>query len=160
MRNRIVMWLLRVRRQDSCVLSNGIANSVLIGSSKVFKFVSIFIKNKCWHSLNSFFACNVTCFIHIDLKNLVSLIISYLRGWVTVGRRLMVLTLRKTTFPSNSFDISSRIGAIILHGGHQVAKKSTHTRISWMLKVYKKCAGNPIRWTTILYRIAYLLPVQ
>ena len=51
-----------------CVLCNGISDSILVGSSKVFKFVSVLVENKSWHSLNSFLACNVACFIYINLK--------------------------------------------------------------------------------------------
>ena len=42
-------------------------------------------------------------------------------------------TLRKTTLPAISLLIDSSFGAIILHGPHQVAKKSTTTKVLYIL---------------------------
>ena len=39
------------------------------------------------------------------------------------------ITFKKITFPSISLLIASSFGAIILHGPHQVAKKSTQTKV-------------------------------
>ena len=67
-KNTLLFWKKISVRSKLCVLCNGISDSILVGSSKVFKFVSVLVENKSWHSLNSFLACNVTCFIYINLK--------------------------------------------------------------------------------------------
>ena len=50
-----------------CVLCNGASDSVLISTSKIFKSFSVFIEDKGWHGLDSFFACDLLCLIHINL---------------------------------------------------------------------------------------------
>ena len=54
---------------NSCVLCNCASDSVLIGSSEIFKSFSVLIEDECWHGLNSFFTSNLLCLIHINLEN-------------------------------------------------------------------------------------------
>ena len=65
-----------------------------------------------------------------DPKNRISSGIDWTPNWLAVSVFSMMSILAMTTLPASSSLISSSAGAIILHGPHQSAQKSTSTGVS------------------------------
>ena len=111
------------------VSGDNLLELVHVGPGKVSHLGLVLDEDEGGHSGDLVLGRNVLAIINVNLKN---------HFCVSKIGEVITITLRNTTL-SSVLLISSRCGAIILQGPHQVAKKSTTTSLppaasSWALK--------------------------